>query len=360
MLIRAETLQAVIVRMLRAAGTQPAAADVVAADLLEANLQGHDSHGVQLAPRYVLNVLAGKLDPHAAARVVRRDGAILVVDGGMGFGQVVGRQAMDLAIAAARESGVGLLALRNTHHLGRIGAYGERAVAAGMLSIHFVNAVSGPPVVAPFRGSDARFGTNPICVAVPPASADARPLVLDFATSAIAIGKVRVAHAAGKPVPENCLVDHAGRPTTDPAAMYGGGPRGALLPFGAHKGSGLALMCEILAGALTGGGTNQPATPNDRGIVNGMFAILLDPARFGDLEAFRAETAALVAHVKTSPPGGEEPLLVAGEPEQIRRAERLRDGIPVPDATWEELCAAAAQVGVTRGDLAALAEGRAP
>ncbi len=355
MLIRADRLQAAITNLMKAAGAAQSAAETVAADLLEANLQGHDSHGVQLAGRYVLNILAGKLKPNAAAEVVRRDGAILVVDGGMGFGQVVGRQAMDLAIGAARQSGAGLLALRNAHHLGRIGAYGDHAVAAGMLSIHFVNAVSGPPVVAPFRGSDARFGTNPICIAIPPAGPEAQPLILDFATSAIAIGKVRVAHAAGKQVPENCLVDHGGRPTTDPASMYGGGPRGALLPFGAHKGSGLALMCEILAGALTGGGTNQPATPNDRGIVNGMFAIVLDPARFGDLEAFRAETAAMVAHVKTSAPGGELPVLVAGEPERITRAERLRSGIPLPDATWEELCSAAAEVGISRNDLAALA-----
>ena len=354
--IRAERLQAAILRMLRAAGTDPATAEVVAADLLEANLQGHDSHGVQLAPRYVLNVLAGKLAPNAAARVVRREGPILVVDGGMGFGQVVGRQAMDLAIAAARESGAGLLALRNTHHLGRIGAYGERAAAAGMLSLHFVNAVSGPPVVAPFRGGEGRFGTNPICIAVPPAMPGAAPLVLDDATSAIAIGKVRVAHAAEKPVPEGCLVDHAGRPTTDPGAMYGGGgPTGALLPFGAHKGSGLALMCEILAGALTGGGTNQPATPKDRGIVNGMFAIVLDPARFGDAEGFRAETAAMVAHVTATAPSGEHPVLVAGEPERITRAARLRGGIPVPEATWEELCAAAAEVGIGRAELASLA-----
>jgi hydroxycarboxylate dehydrogenase B len=114
-------------------------------------------------------------------------------------------------------------------------------------------------------------------------------------------------------------------------------------------------MCEILAGALTGGGTNQPATPNDRGIVNGMFAIVLDPARFGDIDAFRAETRAMVTHVKSSAPGGDQPVLVAGEQEQLTKAERLRDGIPVPEATWEELCGAAAQVGIARSELAALA-----
>ena len=355
MQIQAPKLQAAITRMLQAAGTAEAAADLVATDLLEANLQGHDSHGVQLAPRYVLNILAGKLDPNAAAEVVRQDGAITVVDGGMGFGQVVGRQAMDLAIAAAKAGGVGLLALRNVHHLGRIGAYGDHAVAAGLLSLHFVNAVSGPPVVAPFGGREARFGTNPICIAVPAPAPGGAPLILDFATSALAIGKVRVAHAAGKAVPENSLVDHAGAPTTDPGAMYGGGPRGALLPFGLHKGSGLALMCEILAGALTGGGTNQPATPNDRGIVNGMFALVIDPARFGDLDSFRAETAAMVAHVKTAAPGPDRAVLVAGEQEQRTKADRLRHGIPVPEATWEELASAAAEVGIARAELAALA-----
>ena len=354
MLIQAERLQAAIAQMLEAAGTNPASAGIVAADLLEANLQGHDSHGVQLAPRYVLNALAGKLAPNAAVQVAQRTGAIIVADGGMGFGQVVGRQAMELAVASARDTGLGLLALRNVHHLGRIGAYGDQAVAAGMLSLHFVNAVSGPPVVAPFGGNEARFGTNPICIAVPPVAPGGHPLILDFATSALAIGKVRVAHAAGRPVPENSLVDHAGRPTTDPGVMYGEGPRGALLPFGLHKGSGLALMCEILAGALTGGGTNQPATPKDRGIVNGMLALVLDPARFGDIEAFRAETAAMVAHVKAASPPGGPPVLVAGEKERITKAERRRDGIPVPDATWAELCAAAAEVGIPADRLAAL------
>ena len=206
--ISAKGLQAAMAAVLRAAGTAAATADIVAADLLEANLQGHDSHGVQLAPRYALNIKAGKLNPAAGAQVVRQDGPITVVDGGMGFGQVVGRQAMDIAIAAAKQSGVGILALRNVHHLGRIGAYGDCAVAAGMISIHFVNAVSGPAVVAPFRGSDARFGTNPICIAVPATKPGGRPLILDFATSALAIGKVRVAHFAGKQLPENCIVDH--------------------------------------------------------------------------------------------------------------------------------------------------------
>ncbi|WP_043358816.1 malate/lactate/ureidoglycolate dehydrogenase [Belnapia sp. F-4-1] len=357
MLIQAERLQAAIAHMLEAAGTDPTSAGIVAADLLEANLQGHDSHGVQLAPRYVLNVLAGKLMPNAAVQVVQRTGAIIVADGGMGFGQVVGRQAMELAIASARDTGLGLLALRNVHHLGRIGAYGDQAVAAGMLSIHFVNAVSGPPVVAPFGGIEARFGTNPICIAVPPVAPVAPggyPLILDFATSALAIGKVRVAHATGSPVPEGSLVDHAGRPTTDPGVMYGEGPRGALLPFGLHKGSGLALMCEILAGALTGGGTNQPATAKDRGIVNGMLALVLDPARFGDIEAFRAETAAMVAHVKAASPPGGPPVLVAGEKERITKAERQRGGIPVPDATWAELCSAAAEAGIPADRLVAL------
>jgi hydroxycarboxylate dehydrogenase B len=355
MLIQAERLQAAIAQMLQAAGTSEVTAEIVAADLLEANLQGHDSHGVQLAGRYVLNVLAGKLRPDAVVQVVQRTGPIIVADGGMGFGQVVGRQAMDLAIASARDTGLGLLALRNTHHLGRIGGYGDQAVAVGMLSLHFVNAVSGPPVVAPFGGGEARFGTNPICIAVPALAPGSQPLILDFATSALAVGKVRVAHAAGKQVPAGSLVDHAGHPTTDPGVMYGDGPRGALLPFGLHKGSGLALMCEILAGALTGGGTNQPATPKDRGIVNGMLALVIDPARFGDPEAFRAEAAAMVAHVRTAAPGDGPPLLVAGDKERLTKAERQRGGIPVPGPTWTELCDAAAKVGIPADRLAQLA-----
>lgn len=182
---------------------------------------------------------------------------------------------------------------RRTHHLGRIGACAEQAAAAGRISMFFVNAVSGPPVVAPHGGMDGRMGTNPVCIGIPKSPA---PIILDFATSAIAVGKVKVAFNAGREVPP-----------------------GALVSFGGHQGSGLALACEILAGARTGGGTNQPATPKDRGIVDGMLGLCFDPARLAENAAFAAEVQAVCDHVQASAFGH---VLLPGEPERRARHRR--------------------------------------
>ncbi|HWT10553.1 MAG TPA: Ldh family oxidoreductase, partial [Roseomonas sp.] len=203
------------------------------------------------------------------------------------------------------------------------------------------------PAVAPFGGSDARLSTNPVCVTIPPAEAGGQPLVLDFATSAIALGKCRVAFNAGRAVPDGALVDAKGRPTNDPGVLYRDNPRGALLSFGAHKGYGLALICEILAGALLGGATAWRPEMRERGIVNSWLAFVLDPARFGDVSVFRAELAAVIADVKASPPADPDyPVLVAGEKERITKANRLAGGIPVDATTWGNLLEAARSLGI--------------
>ena len=228
-----------------------------------------------------------------------------------------------------------------------MGTYGEQAAAAGMISVHFVNGVSGPPAVAPYGGSDARLSTNPVCITIPPARAGEAPLVLDFATSAIALGKCRVAFNAGRPVPDGALVDAKGQPTNDPGVLYRDDPRGALLSFGAHKGYGLALVCEILAGALLGGATAWRPEMRVRGIVNSWLAFVLDPARFGDIEGFRAELAAVIADVKASPAADpDNPVLVAGEKERITRARRLAAGVPVDATTWGMLLETARSLGI--------------
>lgn len=333
-------LVTLIEEMLARVGSGPEEARQVASDLVEANLQGHDSHGAQLVPRYIENTEKGLVTPNVIARQVGGAGAMSVWDGLMGFGQCTGRQVTAGAIAAAREHGMAAFGLRNTHHLGRIGAYAEMSVAEGLIGLFFVNAVSGAPVVAPHGGFDGRMGTNPICIGIPRAP---QPLILDFATSAIAVGKVKVAFNAGREVPAGALVTHEGVPSSDPAVMYGQGPRGALLSFGAHKGYGLALVCEILAGALTGGGTNQPATPKDRGIVNGMMGILLDPARLADNPAFADEVQAICAHVQASAPGR---VLIPGDPERRSKAARMAEGIPLDDVTWGDLSACATRLGI--------------
>jgi hydroxycarboxylate dehydrogenase B len=230
--------------------------------------------------------------------------------------------------------------LRNAHHIGRVGTYGEIAARAGMVALHFVNVASGPPPVAPFRGREGRFLTNPVCIAIP-GTASNEPILLDFATSRVALGKVRVAHNAGKPMLDGALLDHAGRPTTDPAVMYTE-PRGVVLPFGEHKGSGLALVCELLAGAIVGSASVSTNTPPERGIINGMLSIVIDPGRLSSRDSMLAEIDAMIAWVKSSAPSDPElPVLVAGEPERIARAERLAKGIYVDDETWSQLAAIA-------------------
>jgi hydroxycarboxylate dehydrogenase B len=207
--------------------------------------------------------------------------------------------------------------------------------------------------VTPFRGREGRFSTNPVCIAVP-GTGSTQPIILDMATSRIALGKVRVAHNEGKRVVEGALIDGAGKPTTDPGVIYGNGPggaTGAVLPFGEHKGYGLALIAELLAGAIAGSGTIQPANPRDRGIINGMLTFVLDPERLADRAFIETEFDALIAWAKSAPAADPDlPVLVPGEPERIARAERMANGIVIDATTWREIAAAAATVGI---DLAA-------
>jgi uncharacterized oxidoreductase len=340
-------LREIAIRILRAAGSAEAEAATVVDHLVDANLAGHDSHGVGMLPAYARNLAAGTLVPNQRPEIVSETASFAVWDGRGGFGQVIARDAVDWAIGAAKRHGVAVHALRNAHHIGRVGAYGERAAAAGLTSLHFVNANSGRPLVTPFRGHDGRFSTNPVCIAIP-GTAATPPIILDMATSRVALGKVRVAQNEGKRVVEGALVDGAGRPTTDPAVIYGGdAATGAVLPFGEHKGYGLALICEILAGAVAGGGTVQPGNPRDRGIVNGMLSFVLDPSRLASGEFIAAEIDAFIAYVKTAPLNDPAlPILVPGEPERIARAQRLAEGIAIDAVTWQQIGEAAASFGI--------------
>ena len=220
----------------------------VAGNLIEANLTGHDSHGIGMLPRYAKSYLEGGLKPNTGVSVLHDAGSLLRLDGNAGFGQVVGTQAMELGIERAKAQGSCIVALGNAHHLGRIGAWAEQAAAAGLVSLHFVNVISRA-IVAPHGGGDARFGTNPFCAGVP--LAGRAPVIMDFATSVIAQGKTRVAHNKGEAVEAGQLIDDHGRPTTNPRYTVIP-PFGALLTFGAHKGYGLALMNELFAGLIGG------------------------------------------------------------------------------------------------------------
>jgi uncharacterized oxidoreductase len=345
-LIREERLRGVAEKILHHAGSRADEAWVVADHLVRSNLAGHDSHGVGMIPYYVRFLEGDRLAPNTPARLVRDDGAILMFDGDRGYGQRVAREAMDAAIARCAETGVVLLTLRTAHHIGRVGTYGEQSLAAGLVSIHFVNVQDHPPLMAPFRGSDARFGTNPICIAVP-GTERSDPVLLDMATSKIALGKVRLAMNKGEAVAADELIDHRGEPTSDPRVMFAESERGALLPIGAHKGYGLALACELLAGVLSGGGTIEPGHGPRGAIVNNMLTIVIDPERLVERSWMAGQIDAMIAYAKGSPAADPSaPVLVAGDPERLRAAERRAAGIEVDDTTWTEIVAAAASVGL--------------
>ena len=339
----AQGLQAAIEAVVAGFGSSAAETREVAANLVEANLTGHDSHGIGMLPRYAESYLEGGLRPNTGVATLLDTGALLRLDGQAGFGQVAGRQAMALGIARTRQLGCCVVALGNAHHLGRIGAWAEMAVAAGFVSLHFVNVISRP-IVAPHGGADARFGTNPFTAGVPLAGRP--PLILDFATSVIAQGKTRVAHNQGETVAEGCLIDDQGRPTVEPRYSVVE-PFGALLAFGAHKGYGLAALAELLGGALAAGMTQRAPWAGEKRILNGMFTVIVDPAALGGAEAFEREAQAFIDWMLASPPrAGFDRVRLAGDPEREARAERLAHGVPVDDATWRQILAAAGSLGV--------------
>ena len=337
-----------------AGGSEPTEARLVAENLVSANLVGHDSHGIGMMPRYVEALLEGGLHANRKPEVKLDAGALLVLDGRAGYGQTIGLDATLMAIARAKQHGSAVVALGNSHHLGRIGHWAELAIAEGLVSIHFVNVKSFAPV-APYGGADGRFGTNPVCIGIPLPGEP--PFVLDMATSAVAQGKLRVAHNKRAKVPFGWVIDDQGKPTDDPkwGVLQ---PFGAMLCFGEHKGYGLSVACELLGGALTGGGAWHYPNSTRRRVLNGMLSILIDPQRLGTAESFAAEARAYLDWIRESPPApGFDRVRIAGEPEREWREKRGREGIPVDAETWNEIRAAAAKVKLDPDRIDALARG---
>ena len=347
-------LEPYVAAIFTAAGCGPDEAGRISKWLIGANLTGHDSHGVIRVPRYVQWLHEGKVLAGMQPTIVMESATHAVVDGNRGFGQTIAPIAVDLGISKAKAAGLSVVALRNSGHIGRIGAWAERAATAGLVSIHMVNVGLGE-IVAPFGGRQRRFGTNPLCIGVPQPEG---LLLLDFATSIVAEGKVLVASNGGKPIPHDALVTADGKLSSDPADFYGpleGGSRdpgngtGALRAFGDHKGSGIAFMCEILAGCFAGSPTAGPLPGNKRaGIVNGMLSIYLDPAHFG--AAHFAQTAKNFAEYvrDTSPIDPALPVLVPGDTEARTRTQRMQDGIPLQETTWNAIRTTAEMLGVPR------------
>ncbi len=338
-----QRLRDFVTAIFRAAGCKDAEAERVATHLVEANLVGHDSHGVIRVASYVQWLKAGKVLADRAIEVVFENDAIAVVDGQFGFGQTIGEEAMKIGIAKCAKHGVAVVALRNSGHLGRIGDWPLMAAAAGKLSLHFVNTTGAGILVAPFGGIERRLSANPIAAGIPVTGRP--PILLDISACTLAEGKIRVALNKGVSVPENCIIDSKGKPTTDPKVFYAN-PPGAILPIAAHKGYGLAFLCEVLAGALTGGGFSN--VKNADRVINGMLSIFVDPNFFQTDAVFTAELERFIAWVKSSEKvevGGE--ILLPGEIEERTKMKRLRDGIEIDATTWSQLAATAQSVGIS-------------
>jgi len=335
-------LQDVAVRVLTGFGAPSDLADLTAESLAQSNLLGHDSHGIIRLLQYAAWVRDGQIRVTARPEQARRFGATALVDGNWGFGQPAARMATDTAVELAAANGVGAVAIARCNHVGRLGEYVTRMADAGCTGLALCN--SGP-IVAPAGGTRRTFGTNPFAWAAPRAGAD--PLVLDFSTAGIAEGKVRMAMARGERLPAGMIIDRNGQPSTRPQDLYDGG---ALLPFGAHKGSGLCLMIELVGGLLTGMGT---APMPDYAGGNGTVLIALSIDAFTGLDTFTEGAAAFARRVTQSQDGGAEPdVLLPGQAEQQVAAERAVAGVPVPEATRRDITELAESIGVDPGRLA--------
>jgi hydroxycarboxylate dehydrogenase B len=356
--IAANELEVFVAEIFAKAGCSSAEAKRIGKYLVIANLTGHDSHGVQRVPRYLQWKDEGIFVADRTVKIISETPVMAVVDGLQGFGQSVAPQAVEIGIKKCQAMGLAMVALRNAGHVGRVGDWAEMAAASGLVSMHYVNAASSE-LVAPYGGVDRRFSTAPYCVGIPRPGLP--PLVLDFATSVVAEGKVLNASYGGKKLPDDALVDADGTIGNDPHILYGDytptghrdykkGP-GAIRAFGDHKGSGLAFMCEVLGGSLTGTG----AVGTDRKWANGMLSFYVDPNKVDPAGFFPTDVARFAAQVKSSRPikkGGE--VLLPGEPELRMRAERGANGVPLPEDTWASICNAARKIGIPDARIATI------
>ena len=336
--VAAARLTELVAAIMHAAGSSVEESRTIARRLVDSNLVGHDSHGVIRVSKYLDWMHKDWLRTNQPPTLVFDSDTLAIVDGNRGFGQVIGEYATRLGIEKAAHKGVAMIGLRNCGHLGRLGDWAEMAAEARQVSLHFLN-TSGAQRVAPYGGSDRRLSTNPLAIGVPVAGGD--PVILDVTTSTVAEGKLMVAVNKGENVPEGWIVDKEGKPTTDPRDFYEGG---ALLTIGAHKGSGLSIVTDLLAGAVT---TGRSSDPDDTVLRNNMLSIFIAPAVYDPKGDVLHEAARFVEFVTGSPPlKPGEPVKAPGDVERAMRRQRLANGIPLDDTTWSDLAAAAQSVGI--------------
>jgi hydroxycarboxylate dehydrogenase B len=344
--VPAARLTELVAAIMHAAGSSVEESRTIARRLVDSNLVGHDSHGVIRVSKYLEWMRKGWLKANQPPTLVFDSDALVIVDGNRGYGQVIGEYATKLGIEKAARKGIAMIGLRNCGHLGRLGDWAEMAADAGQVSLHFLN-TSGAQRVAPYGGSDRRLSTNPLAIGVPVADGD--PVILDVTTSTVAEGKLMVAVNKGEKVPDGWIVDKNGKPTTDPREFYDGG---ALLTIGAHKGSGLSIVTDLLAGAVT---TGKSSDPDDTVLRNNMLSIFIAPAVYDSGGAVMDEAARFIEFVKASPPlKPGEPVRAPGDVERAMRKQRLANGIPIDDTTWSDLAEAAQSVGIDEARASAM------
>src|SRR5579863_8615119 len=341
-LIPATELTPFAARLLEAVRVSADKARLVAESLVASNLRGVDSHGLQLLPYYLEQIEWGDMDAQADGRVISESGACLLYDAQNGIGQAIAETCCAHAVRMASAGGLAMVVARESNHFGAAAFWAQRMSAAGQIGIVMCNASS---LVPPWQGKQPRLGTNPICMAVP--GGEEKPWLLDMATTTVAAGKIFKALINGQPeIPANWAMDSEGAPTTDPDTAL----KGLLMPLGGYKGSGLAMMAEILCAVLSGGAmSTELGGIRFRGKpvrVSQMF-LAIDIARFLPIDEFRARIDHLIRVMKTTPPAkGYSEVLVAGDPEWRMEQERRKSGIPIGSGTWKALCEAGDKLGV--------------
>jgi uncharacterized oxidoreductase len=342
--LAADQIRTLILRILEAKRVSPQEAAFVATELCDANLVGHDSHGIMRIVQYAQMMDEGYVKPGSPFQILSESPNTAVVDGHFNFGQVTASEGLVLGIRKAKATGAATVLMRNCNHVGRLGSYTHKAAREGLVAMMAVNA-PGPGGVAPFGGIERRLGTNPISIAAP-CGGDA--LVLDMTTSATAEGKLRVAHQKGESVPEGLIMDGHGNPSTNPADYYNK-PYGSILPLGGamlgHKGFGLSVMIDVVCGILSGSGIGRTDLP--RG-ANGVWLYLLSIEQFLPRAEYDIWMQKYVAHIKECPraPGVDE-ILLPGEIEVRRQRQREVSGVAIPDETWRQITELAQKLGVS-------------
>jgi uncharacterized oxidoreductase len=358
MLVQQTILEGWLSQLFTVAGCPREEAYLIAIHLVDADASGHPSHGIVRVPRYMDYIQQQKVRPICAYTTLMSSGALRLFDGQYSFGQVLGHHVVREACKIVQSEGLALIGLRHAGHLGRIGSWAELLADQGLISLHFVN-VAGSRIVAPFGGRQAQLSTAPIAIGVPRflESGESDHFILDFATSRVAEGKILVSLKTGTPLPLDAMVDETGTDSNHPATIYGEtatsevpnprGGTGAIQTFGEHKGSGLGLACELLAGALTGLGTNA----HERPFCNGMLSIVFDPTKFDQGHGMRQEIEDFITSIRNSAPRHQDqPVLTPGDPERAMRKAVRTNGIELGQVIYDQLIQISTELSVAIPD----------